>query len=523
MTEAAAADDVRVIAGRYRLDRPIGQGGMGEVWAGYDTRLDRRIAVKLMKQPTGPAASDPEATETARQRFLREVRTTAGLNHIGIPAVHDTGDDEESGELYLVMQLLRGAELHDLIGECDYSETPPSLAWVAAIGAQITAVLTEVHQLSVVHRDIKPRNIFLTPGGVVKVLDFGIAALLGACDTTRLTRVGHTVGTPPYMSPEQVLSGPIGPASDLYSLGCVLHEMLTGRPPFLDTDEYSVPYQQVHTPPPSVRLLRPDVPAPVEELIRALLHKQPERRPSSDEVYERLLPYASTDHLAGAGRTRDELDPTRPFLRPMAATPRGAPALALVASATTRPDFLSTDEADAAMERASDLANQEQFTQAADVLEAAIGRADEADPLHAELQLSLAHLLLIAESFHRAVVLFDAAGAQLAEHYGSDDEAVLACRYYATTCRAAAGEDSRALADFRAFLVDWTEHAGDQDDRSIDARRQIGGLLISLGRYQEARRELVDLHGDIVRWHGSSAPAAALVAAVLDRIDRYET
>lgn len=516
------ADDVRVIAGRYRLDRPIGQGGMGEVWAGYDTRLDRRIAVKLMKQPTGLAASETEAAETARHRFLREVRTTAGLNHIGIPAVHDTGDDETTGELYLVMQLLRGAELHDLIGECDYRTAPPSVAWAAAIGAQIAAVLTEVHRLSVVHRDIKPRNIFLTPGGVVKVLDFGIAALLGAGDTVKLTRVGHTVGTPPYMSPEQVLASPIGPASDLYSLGCVLYEMLTGRPPFLESDELSLPYQQVQVPAPGVRLIRPDVPTPVEQLILALLQKQPERRPGSEEVYECLLSYTNMERPVDGRSENDNLDPTRPFLRPMAASPRRVPAPSLIARGPARPDLLSADEAEAVMERAADLAGQEQFTQAADVLEAAIGRADEADPLHAELQLSLAHLLLVAESFHRAVALFDAAGAQLAEHYGSDDKEVLACRYYATTCRAAAGEDSRALTDFRNFLVDWTEHAGDNDDRSIDVRRQIGGLLISLGQYQEARRELLALHADIVRWRGGSAPADAPVAAMLDRINRYE-
>ena len=110
-------------------------------------------------------------------------------------------------------------------------------------------MLTEVHRLSVVHRDIKPRNLFLTPGGVVKVLDFGVAALLGAGDLAKLTMAGQTVGTPPYMAPEQALASAVGPPADLYALGCVLHEMLTGQLPFTATDGMSVQWHHVHTPP----------------------------------------------------------------------------------------------------------------------------------------------------------------------------------------------------------------------------------------------------------------------------------
>jgi serine/threonine protein kinase len=144
-----------MIAGRYRLDHPIGQGGMGEVWSGYDQRLDRRIAVKLMKQPLplspggisgGPAdalhVEQAQAAENARARFLREVQTTAALAHPGIPAVHDTGTDESTGDLFLVMQLLTGSELADLIAEYDYEDRPAPLAWAAAIGAQVATVLT---------------------------------------------------------------------------------------------------------------------------------------------------------------------------------------------------------------------------------------------------------------------------------------------------------------------------------------------------------------------------------------------
>jgi serine/threonine protein kinase len=281
----------RVIADRYRLDHPLGQGGMGEVWAGYDTVLDRRVAVKLMKQPRPAGPAFAEDGEIARLRFLREVRTTAGLDCQGIPAVHDTGEDAETGELYVVMQLLAGAELADLIGEQDYEE-PPSTAWAAAIGTQIAATLTEVHRVSVVHRDIKPRNLYVVPGGIVKVLDFGIAALLGGGDTTRLTVAGQTVGTPPYMSPEQCLSNGVGPAADVYSLGCVLHEMLTGRLPFYGNGAQSVLHHHVHTRPGPITELRQDVPAPIETLILRMLAKHPEDRPDAGAVYEALLPYA---------------------------------------------------------------------------------------------------------------------------------------------------------------------------------------------------------------------------------------
>ncbi len=121
------------------------------------------------------------------------MQTTAALAHPGIPAVHDTGTDKATGDLYLVMQLLTGAELADLIAEHDYDASPPPLAWAAAIAAQVATVLSEVHRLSVVHRDIKPRNLFLTPGGIVKVLDFGVAALLGAGELIKLTMTEQTV------------------------------------------------------------------------------------------------------------------------------------------------------------------------------------------------------------------------------------------------------------------------------------------------------------------------------------------
>lgn len=520
-----------MIAGRYRLDHPIGQGGMGEVWSGYDQRLDRRIAVKLMKQSPDPALSGApggpvtalreeqrQAAENARARFLREVKTTAALAHPGIPAVHDTGTDETTGDLFLVMQLLAGAELADLIAEHDYAGAPPPLAWACAIGAQVASVLTEVHRLSVVHRDIKPRNLFLTPGGIVKVLDFGVAALLGAGELTKLTMVGQTVGTPPYMAPEQALANAVGPPADLYALGCVLYEILTGQLPFTPSGGVSVQWHHVHTPPPPIRTLRPDVPAPVETLILRLLAKSPDERPGPDEVYDTLLPHA---RAGAASAMRGGLDPTRPFTRPMAASPRrGTPTP--VPAASAGPTSLSPGEADAVTAQAAELAEAGQFSQATDVLTAAIARCATGDILADELRFSLANVLFLAGSYQSALTEFEAAGARLAERYGSSDTAVLECRYYAATCKAALGENTEALAAFRAFLTDWSPAVGSLDERSFDVRRQIGLLLAGAGRPGEALASLEDLRRDLITAHGEASPEIAEVTALLARIGRYD-
>ena len=526
------SEHARVIAGRYRLDRPIGQGGMGEVWAGYDMRLDRRIAVKLMKPPhvprlggapDGPAealrAEQAQAAENARLRFLREVQTTAALAHPGIPAVHDTGTDDATGDLYLVMQLLSGAELADLIAEHDHDSSPPPLAWAAAVTAQVAAVLTEVHRLSVVHRDIKPRNLFLTPGGIVKVLDFGVAALLGAGELTKLTMTGQTVGTPPYMAPEQALASAVGPPADLYALGCVLHEMLTGQLPFTPAEGVSVQWHHVHTPPPPVRTIRPDIPPAVETLILGLLSKSPDERPGPDEVYDTLLPYARSGATIPV---RGELDPTRPFTRPMAATPR-RPTPGPAPLAAAGPTSLSPSEAQAVTEQAAELARAGQFSQATDILSAAIGRCASGDALADELRFSLANVLFLAGSYRSALTEFEAAGARLAERYGTTDALVLECRYYAATCKAALGENTDALAAFRALLADWSQTADTHDERLLDARRQVGLLLASAGHHEEALTFLQDLQHDLIAAHGNSSAEVAEVAALVTRIERYDS
>ncbi|MEZ0073859.1 serine/threonine-protein kinase [Planotetraspora sp. GP83] len=265
-----------VIGDRYVLDDlPLGQGGMGAVYGGHDRRLDRKVAVKFLRFPGGP-------DEELERRFIREARILARLEHPGAPVLYDFGTFEQ--RLFQVMQFIEGVTVADLVSE----HGPLPVPWAAAITAQACAVLTAAHALSICHRDLKPTNLMLCPDGSVKVLDFGLAMLREA-DVAQFTRIGQILGTPAYMSPEQIQRGVADPKSDLYALGCVLHEMLTGRQLFTGPTEYAVFDKQVKERPPRV----PGVPAELDRLIADLLEKKPENRPpDAHALYERLQPFA---------------------------------------------------------------------------------------------------------------------------------------------------------------------------------------------------------------------------------------
>ncbi|GII04149.1 serine/threonine-protein kinase [Planobispora takensis] len=265
-----------VIGDRYILDDlPLGQGGMGAVYAGHDKHLDRRVAVKFLRLLPGPDAE-------LERRFLREARILARLEHPGAPVLYDFGAFEQ--RLFQVMQFIEGVTVADLVSE----HGPLPVPWAAAIAAQACAVLSAAHALSIYHRDLKPTNLMLCPDGSVKVLDFGLA-MLRETDSTSFTRVGQILGTPSYMAPEQIQRGLAGPRSDLYALGCVIHEMLTGRQLFTGPTEYAVFERQVKERPPPV----PGIPAELDRLLAELLEKDPDRRPADvDVLYDRLQAFA---------------------------------------------------------------------------------------------------------------------------------------------------------------------------------------------------------------------------------------
>jgi serine/threonine protein kinase len=265
---------MRTILDRYALSAPIGSGGMGTLWEGTDQRLNRKVAVKLVRSGSPP------------RRFYREARITARLGHPGVPVLYDFGTSD--GELFMVMEYVNGATIADLIAEV----TPLPVSWAAAIGSQVCAVLAAAHELGLVHRDLKPGNVMICPDGSAKVLDFGVACALDPAEFSRITRSGEVPGTAMYMAPEVAAGEPAEPNSDLYSLGCLMHELLTGRRVFASHDLITELSCHASEPPGSLRLLRPEIPVELDGLILELLGKKPDQRPAgASSVFARLIPF----------------------------------------------------------------------------------------------------------------------------------------------------------------------------------------------------------------------------------------
>ncbi|MDX2851504.1 serine/threonine-protein kinase [Streptomyces sp. PA03-3a] len=258
-----------LVADRYRLDAPIGRGGMGEVWRATDEVLGRPVAVKLLLGDGSDAS--------AAARFRLEAQTAARLGHPHVVAVFDFGAWD--GRFFLVMELVEGDSLAQLLeaGHVLGAEQ------VAVVAAQAAAGLAAAHQQGIVHRDIKPGNLMLDAAGSLKIGDFGIARFVDD-PAAALTMTGQIVGTSLYLAPERALGQNAGPASDVYALGCVLYQLLTGRTPFQGDSPTALLYQHIDSAPvpPSQRGV--DLPAAFEGYLLGLLAKQPEDRPAAQDV-----------------------------------------------------------------------------------------------------------------------------------------------------------------------------------------------------------------------------------------------
>ena len=273
-----------LIAGRYELIELIGKGGMGSVWRARQLNLDRELALKLLEP------EEFESSSEARRRFAREAHVASAIKHPNVIEIYDVG--EHRGLTYLAMELLEGLSLRDRIS----GEERLSIEFVIDVGEALAEALVAAHALGAVHRDLKPENIFLELAGQtlrVVVLDFGLAFIDKHEKLGRMTQHGVVMGTPHYLSPEQARGLEVGAPTDIYSLGCVIYELLTGNPPFLGSP-LNVMSQHLYVAPQLTSDLRPQVPRELDELITAMLSKRPEQRPGILEVREQFALLAST-------------------------------------------------------------------------------------------------------------------------------------------------------------------------------------------------------------------------------------
>ncbi|RDV46466.1 serine/threonine protein kinase [Streptomyces sp. IB2014 011-12] len=298
-----------LVAGRYRLISPIGRGGMGEVWRAADEVLGRAVAVKLL------LGDQADASSTAR--FRLEAQTAARLSHPHLVAVFDFGAWED--RFFLVMELVEGQSLGDLLAAQERVHPEQ----VARIAGEAAAGLAAAHRQGIVHRDIKPGNLMLDADGSVKIGDFGIAQFVDD-PSTALTTAGHIVGTSLYLAPERALGRTADSASDMYSLGCVVYQLLLGQPPFKSDTATATLYQHVDTPPVPLRQRGVDISAAFDSYLLGLLAKKPEERPTAQQVSD----WFRTD----AWRGRPE-----PLPMPKPASRRAAPSPAPSPSAPAAP------------------------------------------------------------------------------------------------------------------------------------------------------------------------------------------
>jgi len=265
----------QVLNKRYRIDAELGKGGMGIVYRGYDTLLDREVAIKLI--------SNPILGIEGRARLMVEARAAARLNHPNIVTIYDAVDKEELP--FIVMELVQGRTLRGL--------PQPSVADCIEYARQVCLALTHAHEMGIIHRDLKPENIMLTTRNNLKLMDFGLAR---SSDVPRVTASGYIAGTIAYVAPELIEGDGPSPRSDLYALGIMMFELLTGNQPFKGADIVQMIFQHINTPAPAPKDFRPEIPNALNTLVMKLMSKSPADRPASATEVEAYLASLQTSH-----------------------------------------------------------------------------------------------------------------------------------------------------------------------------------------------------------------------------------
>ena len=273
-----------IFAGKYKILERLGIGGMGVVYKAEDTKLKRTVALKFLS---------PELTQNARarERFIHEAQAASALDHPNICTIHEI-DETEEGQMYIAMSFYTGESLKEKI-----QRGPLSLKDTLEIAIQISKGLAKAHENGIVHRDIKPANIMMTDDGLVKIVDFGVAKLSGS---TRVTRDGTAIGTAAYMSPEQAMGEEVDQRTDIWALGVLLYEIVTGEPPFKGENEQAILYSILHREPSTSKGLDTAVPKELEQIIRKALSKEPKKRFFSTSELSQILEALKLKLITGA-------------------------------------------------------------------------------------------------------------------------------------------------------------------------------------------------------------------------------
>ncbi|MHB6910214.1 serine/threonine-protein kinase [Streptomyces sp. CB02959] len=446
---------------RYDLGALLGEGTMGQVWHARHLDLDRSVAVKTLR--SGLLAGDlggrqHEEMEEAIERFRREARLLARLDHPGIPKVYDARVRSGPGVSYIAMEFLLGENLEQVLSR---RKLLPVME-VLSIGEALCDILEHTHDFPVIHRDIKPTNIMLTEDERVVLLDYGVAALFGAAHR-RLTIGARVLGSFCYMAPEQFVQGsPVTVRSDLYSLACVLYELLVGAPPFEGAPAEVMDCHR-HRTPPSPRLLRAEIPPVLDDLLLKALSKHQSNRPASARILR--------DRLTEIRWQLMELSPAQGSGRAQIPPPVVAP-----------------------------LRPQEALS-----VEARIGQAQA----------------LFDEGYLNAACLeFGMLAAELTADGQDPGDIVVECQAKAAYCRMRQGYEEEAAKSLRALMDLLLTTRPSDDDVLVEIRCYLGLALESMGQTNSAFEELAAPYSALTRRIGKDAALTVEVRSALNRIRR---
>src|SRR3989475_3852291 len=278
---------IEVLGDRYQLQDPIGRGGMATIYRARDLRMDRTVAVKVLREVY---STDPKFV----RRFQVEAKAASALQHPNSVQVYDYGQTD--GNYYIVMELIEGTDLRRYLR----SRGVLDIDRAVIIAHDIALGLGAAHRRSIVHRDVKPQNVLVGRDGSIKLTDFGIASVYKDINAERLTTTGMTLGTVQYYAPEQAQGEIVSPAADVYALGIVMYEMLTGRPPFDGDTPVAVAMQHIQDTPRPPRELNPNIPPALEEVIMRCLEKSPGMRYRDGSALARALEMLGEEDITGA-------------------------------------------------------------------------------------------------------------------------------------------------------------------------------------------------------------------------------